>query len=97
MRGIGGKSAGNSLERVEKPQPLSLAKQAFCELDPAQLHEVLDPREQKVLRLKLGFEDGRRYKNSEIKIEMGVGDERVRQIESRAILKLAKALGMEVE
>jgi hypothetical protein len=49
---------------------------AFACLTTADLDRLLDPREQKVLRLKFGLEDGRAYNNHEVKIELGVGDER---------------------
>jgi DNA-directed RNA polymerase sigma subunit (sigma70/sigma32) len=53
------------------------------------LEGFLDPREQKVLRLRLGLEDGRLYTQTEIALELNIGKERVRQIESAALWRLA--------
>lgn len=56
------------------------------------LDAVLDPREQKILRLHLGLEDGRSHSNGEIGMEVGLTKERVRQIRVRAISKVRKAM-----
>lgn len=48
----------------------------------------LSIREQKVLRLRYGLEDGRERNLSEIGIELGVTRERIRQIEKEALRKL---------
>lgn len=53
-----------------------------------QLDCVLDPREQKVLRLRTGIEDGRRYNLADIAVEIGIGPERTRQIQVVALRKL---------
>jgi RNA polymerase primary sigma factor len=81
--------SGNRVPSGENAQD---AQRAFLRSDRQTLDELLDPREQKVLRLKLGLEDGRRYNNHEVKVELGIGDERVRQIEAQALAKLTKAL-----
>lgn len=69
-----------------------LARREFRSLPQDELDQILDPREQKVLRLKWGIEDGREYNNREIGLELCVGDERVRQIQNYAISKIAKAI-----
>jgi RNA polymerase primary sigma factor len=68
------------------------AQRLFEELLDVELDEILDPREQKILRLKWGLEDGREYNNREIGLEFRLGDERVRQISTRAVHKLVKRL-----
>ena len=56
-----------------------------------QLMEVLDtltPREEKVLRLRFGIEDGRTRTLEEVGKEFNVTRERIRQIEAKALRKL---------
>lgn len=49
---------------------------------------TLDPREEKVLKLRFGLEDGRSRILEEVGKEFGVTRERIRQIESKALRKL---------
>jgi RNA polymerase primary sigma factor len=56
-----------------------------------QLSEVLNtltPREEKVLRLRFGIEDGRTRTLEEVGREFNVTRERIRQIEAKALRKL---------
>ena len=56
-----------------------------------QLIDVLDsltPREQKVLKLRFGLEDGRARTLEEVGKEFDVTRERIRQIEAKALRKL---------
>ena len=56
-----------------------------------QLLDVLDtltPREEKVLRLRFGIEDGRTRTLEEVGTEFNVTRERIRQIEAKALRKL---------
>ncbi|MCQ2418935.1 MAG: RNA polymerase sigma factor RpoD [Clostridia bacterium] len=56
-----------------------------------QLNEVmktLTPREEKVLRLRFGLEDGRAHTLEEVGLEFDVTRERIRQIEAKALRKL---------
>jgi RNA polymerase primary sigma factor len=55
---------------------------------PEQLEGILDPREQKILRLRTGLEDGRAYTLAEIGMEVGVTKERIRAIQGIALTKL---------
>ena len=49
---------------------------------------TLTPREEKVLRLRFGLEDGRSRTLEEVGKEFNVTRERIRQIEAKALRKL---------
>ena len=67
------------------------AEAAYHTLLKEQLGEVLSsltPREEKVLRLRFGLEDGRPRTLEEVGKEFNVTRERIRQIEAKALRKL---------
>ena len=49
---------------------------------------TLTPREQRVLQLRFGLEDGRARTLEEVGLEFKVTRERIRQIEAKALRKL---------
>ncbi|RJP18695.1 MAG: RNA polymerase sigma factor RpoD/SigA [Candidatus Abyssobacteria bacterium SURF_5] len=59
-----------------------------------ELFKDLDPREQKVLKLRYGLEDGIQYTQSEIAKQMNFSRQRVSQLEKRAILRLRASGGI---
>ena len=76
---------------IEDPNTLSTADIATYELLKEQINEVLNtltPREQRVIQLRFGLEDGRSRTLEEIGNEFGLTRERIRQIEAKALRKL---------
>ena len=59
----------------------------------AQLMEKLSEKEQKVIRLRFGLEDGKAHTLEDVGGMMNVTRERIRQIEERAMQKLREAAG----
>ncbi len=79
---------GDFIPDEDVPQPVEAA--AFSLLKE-QLNEVLDTltdREQKVLKLRFGLDDGRARTLEEVGKEFDVTRERIRQIEAKALRKL---------
>ena len=79
---------GDFIEDHDAPAPADAA--AFTLLRE-QLNEVLDTlteREQKVLKLRFGLDDGRARTLEEVGREFNVTRERIRQIEAKALRKL---------
>ena len=79
---------GDFIEDQDAPAP---AEAASFMLLKEQLEEVLDtltPREEKVLRLRFGLDDGRARTLEEVGQNFGVTRERIRQIEAKALRKL---------
>lgn len=79
---------GDFIEDQDAPAP---AEAASFMLLKEQLEEVLDtltPREEKVLRLRFGLDDGRARTLEEVGQHFGVTRERIRQIEAKALRKL---------
>ncbi len=79
---------GDFIEDQESPAP---AEAASYELLREQLNEVLKtltPREEQVLRLRFGLEDGRQRTLEEVGQQFNITRERIRQIEAKALRKL---------
>ena len=67
----------------KKPEIFTLLKEQLVEV-----LGTLTPREEKVLRLRFGIEDGRTRTLEEVGKEFNVTRERIRQIEAKALRKL---------
>ena len=83
-------SLGILLEDVHAPQPQEELVRQELKHTIDTLLGMLNERQQRVLRLHFGMEDGVCYSLEEIGGMMGVSKERVRQIERQAIEKLQK-------
>lgn len=86
------------LEDAQAPQPYEELVRGELENTMDRLLGMLDGRQQQILRLHFGMEDGNCYSLEEIGKKLGISKERVRQVERQAMDKLQKmgaSLGLE--
>ena len=76
------------LENLQAPEPLQELVRRELRQIMGSLLEKLTQRQQQVLRLRFGMEDGRCYSFEKIGAQLGISKERARQIEREAIEKL---------
>ena len=79
---------GDFLPDDEVPAPSEAAASAILKEQIAEVLDTLTDREQKVLRLRFGLDDGRSRTLEEVGKEFNVTRERIRQIEAKALRKL---------
>jgi RNA polymerase primary sigma factor len=79
---------GDFIEDQEAPAPADAAAFQMLREQMAEALESLTPREEKVLQLRFGLEDGRPRTLEEVGKVFGVTRERIRQIEAKALRKL---------
>lgn len=72
----------------EKMMPADAATLQILKEEMARAMDVLSEREQKVLRMRFGFDDGKPKTLEEVGQEFQVTRERIRQIEAKALRKL---------
>ncbi len=83
-------SLSEFIEDVDGKQPHEMAADQLLKEQVGEVLALLTPREQKILRMRFGLEDGRSHTLEEVGLEFGVTRERIRQIEAKALTKLRK-------
>ncbi len=79
---------GDFIPDNDAPAPADAASHTMLKEQLAEVLSTLTPREEKVLRLRFGLEDGRNRTLEEVGKEFNVTRERIRQIEAKALRKL---------
>ena len=79
---------GDFIEDDDAPAPAEAASFLLLKEQLEDVLKTLAPREEKVLRLRFGLDDGRARTLEEVGQEFGVTRERIRQIEAKALRKL---------
>jgi len=81
---------GDFIEDEDSVSPEDAATYQLLKEQVNSVLALLTPREQKILRMRFGLEDGRSHTLEEVGQEFGVTRERIRQIEAKALAKLRK-------
>jgi len=76
------------IEDTESAMPSEVAGRQLLKEYVAEILQELDPREQKILRMRFGLEDGVTHTLEEVGAEFGVTRERIRQIEAKALERI---------
>ena len=79
---------GDFIPDDDAPAPADAASHTLLKETLGSVLDSLTPREEKVLRLRFGLEDGRTRTLEEVGKEFNVTRERIRQIEAKALRKL---------
>jgi len=86
---------GDFIEDTETIMPDQTASRTLLKNHVAEILEELSPREQRILKIRFGLDDGVTHTLEEVGQEFGVTRERIRQIEAKALEKIRnqKSLG----
>jgi len=79
---------GDFIEDTETIMPHQSASRKLLKDHITEILDTLTPREQKILKIRFGLEDGVIHTLEEVGQEFGVTRERIRQIESKALEKI---------
>jgi RNA polymerase primary sigma factor len=81
---------GDFIEDEDAKTPTESASEQLLKEQVKQILGTLTDREQKILKLRFGLEDGKSHTLEEVGQEFSVTRERIRQIEAKALAKLRK-------
>lgn len=81
---------GDFIEDEDQKTPSESASEQLLKEQVKQILGTLTEREQKILKLRFGLEDGKSHTLEEVGQEFSVTRERIRQIEAKALAKLRK-------
>jgi RNA polymerase primary sigma factor len=81
---------GDFIEDEDAKSPLEAASEQLLKSQVKDMLSALSEREQKIIRLRFGIEDGKSHTLEEVGAEFSVTRERIRQIEAKALAKLRK-------
>lgn len=81
---------GDFIEDEDTATPDESATSQLLKEHVGLMLDFLTPREQKILRMRFGLDDGKTHTLEEVGQEFGVTRERIRQIEAKALAKLRK-------
>ena len=79
---------GDFVEDTDTPAPSDTASYALLREQLNDVLHTLTPREEQVLKLRFGLEDGRQRTLEEVGKQFNITRERIRQIEAKALRKL---------
>lgn len=79
---------GDFIPDDEAPAPAEMASYTLLKEQLNEVLHTLTPREEEVLKLRFGLEDGRTRTLEEVGLEFNITRERIRQIEAKALRKL---------
>lgn len=96
---VGDDDENSTLEDfIEDLRTISPDRAAALQILREKMQEIIStllPREQKILEMRFGLVDGVSHTLEEVGEEFGVTRERIRQIEAKALDKIAKLVGVE--
>jgi RNA polymerase primary sigma factor len=79
---------GDFIEDENAPAPAEAASMSMMKEQLQEVLHTLTPREEKVIRLRFGLDDGQQRTLEEVGKEFNVTRERIRQIEAKALRKI---------
>lgn len=85
---------GDFIEDTETIMPDQTASRTLLKNHVSEILEELSPREQRILKIRFGLDDGVTHTLEEVGQEFGVTRERIRQIEAKALDKIRNQKGL---